>query len=401
MTRKCEDWLTTFGQWTLPRSEAPETYIFWTGLFTLASTVRRHVYVPKEILGSWEAAPNLYILFIAGAGKARKSTTANYTEELLDYVPDLTKSPEIITKESLFTTLTKSPDHSMCVVAPEFGEFMVKSGPEMYSFLTNIYDGKKNLSVSTLSRSLEFAERPCLNLLGATTPEWATANMPESVIGGGFASRVIFIFEEKVRRRKLYYDDVDHKKLEELRKDLLDDLIHISNNIKGPFALANDAKKFMEGWYEINAEGGGVDEYKMAGYFERRPAHIHKLAMLIHLSYSDELVLCKSDFEKAIILIKQIEKKLPQTFKAIGKNPHTLDMDRLLEYIVEKGRVPRAELFAKFYHVATPNMLGELINGLSAMGMVTLIPEDGEIYFQGTNLAKAELRKIGRIIIDD
>ena len=86
MARECENWLQTFQQWTMPRSEAPESFIFWTGLYTLAATVRRHIKVPKGLLGSWDAVPNLYILFIAPPGRARKSTTINYTESLLDHV---------------------------------------------------------------------------------------------------------------------------------------------------------------------------------------------------------------------------------------------------------------------------------------------------------------------------
>jgi hypothetical protein len=233
--RKCKNWLHDFGRWTLPRSEAPETFIMWTGLFTMASALRRHVKIPKTLFGSWEASPNLYILFIAKAGRARKSTTANYSEDLLDALDHITKSPELITKESLLTTLVKSEDASMSILAPEFGEFMVKSGPEMYGFLTNMYDGKKKIAASTLSRNVEFVERPCVNLLGATTPEWVADNMPASVIGGGFASRVIFIFADKVRRRQLYYESLNHEAMDKIRLDLIADLDHIARNINGEF----------------------------------------------------------------------------------------------------------------------------------------------------------------------
>jgi hypothetical protein len=379
--RKCENWLKTFGQWTLPRSEAPETFIFWTGLFTLASVVRRHVKIPKTMFGSWEASPNLYVMFIAPPGAARKSTTANYTEDLLDFVPDLTKAPELITKESLLSTIVKSTDNSIAITAPEFGEFIAKSGPDMYGFLTNIYDGKKNISASTLSRGLELAERPCVNLLGATTPIWLADNMPESVIGGGFASRVIFIFEETVRRRKLYYEDLDHDLLDRLHKDLVDDLIHISNEISGEFKIEKDAKEFMEDWYNKNAEMKSVAEYKMHGYYERRPAHIHKVAMLLHLAYSDELVLTQQDFIEAITLMKQVEKKLPKTFQSIGKNTYVVDAKRIAEFVLERKKVSQAELYSQFFHVATPNMLQEFITALVLMGEIKMLVQDNTTFY--------------------
>lgn len=380
--RQCDNWLTEFGRWTLPRSEAPQTFIFWTGLFTLSCAIRRHVKIPKSILGSWEVSPNLYVLFIAGAGKARKSTTANYAEELLDEIPHITKSPELITKESLLSTLVKSDDASMSITASEFGEFMAKSGPDMYGFLTNLYDGKKKISVSTLSRGVEFVERPCINLLGATTPEWVAANMPESVIGGGFASRVIFIFEEQVRRRQLYFETLDHEALEEIKKRLIADLEHIATRIHGEFKIDPEAADFMEHWYRNTADAGKAEQYKLHGYFERRPAHAHKLAILIHLAYSDELVLTKKDFEMAIGYLTVIEKRLPQTFEAVGKNPYTVDMNRILEYIHQHGRVTRQQLYSQFYHVAAPAMLKELVEGIAEMGYITFETEGSVIYIK-------------------
>lgn len=329
--------------------------------------------MPKTMLGSWSAAPNLYVLFIAGAGKARKSTTTNYTEELIhEVMPKITAAPELITKEALLAELVKSPDASMYILAPEFGEFIVKSGVDMYGFLTNIYDGKKQISASTISRSTEFAERPCVNLLGATTPEWVAANMPESVIGGGFASRVIFIFEEKVRRRQLYYESLDYQALERIRKNLIADLEHIANNLYGDFRIAEEAKDFMENWYQSTADTYSEADYKLHGFFERLPAHIHKVAMLIHVAYSDELVIEKRDFEDAIKLLKQVEMKLPQTFAAIGKNPYTVDMNRIMAFIGERGKVGLSEIRTRFYHAAPPAMLNELVNGLSEMGMIKI-----------------------------
>lgn len=384
--RKCENWLIDFGKWTLPRSEAPETFIFWTGLFTLAAALRRRVFIPKSTLGSWSCAPNLYILFIAPAGRARKSTTANYTEELLDTIPGITKSPELVTKESLLNQLVKSNDAAMYIVAPEFGEFIVKSGPTMFGFLTNMYDGKKNISSATLTRGGEFAEKPCVNLLGATTPEWVAENMPESVIGGGFASRVIFIFEDKVRRREIFYADEDlakvgtsHENLETLHKNLMDDLLHISENISGEFQFTPGAKEFFDDWYKKHADGER-DDHKLSGYYERRPAHVMKIAMLLHLAREDSLVLTVEDLEQAITIVKQPEKKLPNVFQSIGKNPYTVDIYRILDYILEKGAVTKESVRRHFMHSATPSVLNELMDGLAAAGYVT-VRVDGDVAY--------------------
>lgn len=378
--RKCTNWLETFKAWCLPRSEAPESFILWTGLFTLAAGVRRQVRIPKKLFGSWEASPNLYVIFVAPPGRARKSTTTDYAEDILDGIPRISKAPTIVTQASLLNRLVESSDSSVYILSREFGSFIKKSGMEMFEFLTDIFDGRKTIEASTISRGIEFAERPCVNLLAATTPRWISENMPESVIGGGFASRVIFVFEERVRRRQLYYEGLDQDWLDKLQSNLIDDLKHIITNCTGDFELEDDAKSFMEAWYNENAENQH-ENYRLHGYFERKPAHIHKLAMLLHLSYSDELIITLDDFKEAIRLLELLEIKLPKAFQSIGKNEFAPDMDLILEYISDntdpettmdnkKGWVARTELMKEFYSNAQPNLLAELISGLIAMGEV-------------------------------
>lgn len=383
--RKCKNWLQTFGEWTMPRSEAPETFIFWTGLFNIAAALRRHVQIPKSLLGSWGASPNIYVMFIAPPGKARKSTTVNYIEELLENVPDITRSPEMITKESLMSTLVKSPDASMYIVAPEFGEFIVKSGPEMFGFLTNAYDGKKRLDVSTHVRSLELAEKPCINLIGATTPKWVAENMPESVIGGGYASRVIFIFEKKARARELFYDHLDQDKLGKLHEDLVADLCHIGLNLYGDFSFTPDAHTYLSEWYKTIGyeEEENQDNEKLQGYFSRKPAHILKLSMLLHVAYSDELVINLGDIEYAMKVLEQVEMRLPAVFNSIGKNPYTADVRQIYEFITKRGKVYEKDIKRAFFHVALPERLNELVVSLLESGYIKLNvdPERGERFF--------------------
>lgn len=367
--RKCANWLQTYVQWTQPRCESPDTFIMWSGLFALAGAVRRHVKVPREVMGGWEISPNLYVLFVAPPGKARKSTTIGFAADdilnELTITSDVTRAPTIVTQAALLKQIVDSGDSSVYIASHEFSSFVMKSKIEMFEFLTDLYDGKRHIEATTIGRGMEFAERPCCNMLAATTPRWITENMPESVIGGGLASRIIFVYEDKVRRRQLYYEGLNHEHLDKLREDLIADLKHISQ-IHGDFQLEDDAKSFMEEWYKRNAEVPDAD-YRLAGYLERRPAHIHKVAMLLHLSRSDTLFIELEDFQKAIYLLDIIEQKLPQVFREIGKNVHAPDMTQIKEYVDNRKRVSRQELLRQFSSSAHPTLLQELIVGLIQM----------------------------------
>lgn len=360
----------------------------------MASVLKRRVKVPKRILGGWEVSPTLFIIFVAPPGRARKSTTANYSEDLLSAIPTTERVATSITKEQLLKKLSEVDDSSLSIFSSEFAMFIQKSGHDMYDVLTHLFDANRDVSVETLGRGLDFAEKPCVNLLACTTPDWISNNMPEHVIGGGFASRVIFVFEEDVRRHQLYYDTIgiDWDALNVMREDLIHDLMHFAVNINGEFAIDNEVREFMDGndgWYRTvsrqkNAAG---DNYRLQGYYERKPAHVHKLAMLLRLSYSDELVLTLPDIQGAIAILDDLELKMPRTFANIGKNPYATDMNRMLDFIRKRREVSKRDLKANFYQSADPVKLEQLIQGMIDMGMVRLFIDADDPH----NQAKARL----------
>lgn len=352
--------------WAKPRCESPETFIKWSGLFTLSSALRRHVKVPRELMGGWEIPPNLYVLFVAPPGRARKTTSINFSDDIILDVKGMTRAPTIVTQAALLKQLAESDDASLFITSHEFSSLIMKSKIEMFEFLTDLYDGKRHIEASTISRAIDFVDKPCANLLAATTPRWIVENMPESVIGGGFASRVIFIYEERVRRRQLYYEGLNYQHFDGLKADLISDLQHIADNVKGDFSLEDDAKAIMEGWYRQNAEVPDAD-YRLMGYLERRPAHIHKIAMLLHISRSDVLVLERRDFEEAVALLEVVEKKLPRVFREIGKNESAPDMAQIQDWVQQKQRVSMKDLRRQFSSSAAPKLLDELIVGLIQM----------------------------------
>ncbi|KKK89988.1 hypothetical protein LCGC14_2727580, partial [marine sediment metagenome] len=354
------------------------------GLFILASAVRRKIYIPKTVLGSWEVAPYLYIMFVAPAGKARKTTTLSYVDDLLLDEMGIKKASQGMTQQVLMKRIADSPDASISIKIGEFATFFNPSKDVMIDFLTALFDGAKKHDSDTLSRDIEYAERPCINLLAATTPKWIAENLSENAIGGGFASRVIFIFEETVRRRKLLYhigpDKVDFAKLEKIYKNLFTDLLHISQNLEGEFKMTKEAEVFIDTWYKKYADKPTIPDPRLIGYHERKPAYVFKLAMLCHIAYSDELVISKPDFDQAIAILGQVEGKMLQTFQAIGKNPYTLDINSIKEFVEahDKGITPNV-LRKHFQHVAAPKMLEELITFLIVTGDIVEVNANGVI----------------------
>jgi hypothetical protein len=381
MTRKLSNWLDSFKEWTLPRSEVMESLIIWAGLFSIAAALRRRIWIPKESgLGSWEVFPYIYLMFIANPGM-RKTTTLNYALELFDGIPDLTSGPSAASQAALSERLSKSSDTSLYLISEEFSDLLLKSGNEMYEFLTSVFDGRKKFETNTMIRGVEFLENPCINFAAGSTPIWISENMPASAIGGGFASRVIFIYENKLRRKKLFHDDINYEALEELKLSLQDDLRHISKELAGPFTLSKEVKDYAEALYQgFKPEAAHP---KVQGYYQRKHVHMLKIAMLLHVSYSDELILTIKDIDDAITILEEtVERNLQMVFEGIGKNVYTFDLRDITKYLTEKGPTKRKDLLSQFRSVATPSMLSELLSGLIAMGDIKVsIDEENETVY--------------------
>lgn len=377
--RACENWLTTFMDWIKPRSEAPLTYIEWSGLFTLASVIKRKVNIPKnKMLGSWECYPNIYVVFV-GPPATRKTTTMDYADQLLADVPNVTEAADSMTQQVLAKRISEAKDCAVSIRAGELGTFINPSGSVMIDFLVSVFDGRRKFSTDTLMRNVEFSDAPCVNMIAATTPVWISNNLSELMVGGGLTSRTMMIYEEDLRRKQLFYEELDYEYLEKLNRNLKTDLIHIATNIAGEFKFTEDAKLFAEEWYR------GLktpDDYRLAGYFGRKHVHLFKVAMLLHLAYSDELIITKKDLTDGIKLLETVEKKLSNVYQSVGKNPFTDVMDALLGYIALKGKVSRKELLSRFYQSAQPATLLELINALIAMEKVAIDSVSGDYIYK-------------------
>lgn len=333
----------------------------WGGLFTLACATRRRVFVPKNVgLGSWECYPHLYV-FLVGPPGMRKTTTLNYGAELLEDIPSVVGAPTVSSTAVLAKKLNDSPDASIYIIAEEFGEFMSKSGNEMYEFLTGAFDAKKKLNIETISRGVEFSEKPCVNLGAGTTPSWIANNMPESMIGAGLASRVVFVYESSLRKRQLFHEDVDWDELDQIKLKLVHDLTHISN-LAGTFTIEPYAKRYLEDWYQ--AQKPERRSPKLQGYYQRKHVHALKVAMLWHIAYSDELVITKHDAETALALLEMTEANLDKVFAGVGKNKFAVDTRDIYDYIKENGPVSRPEILSQFESVGSSDLLNKLLEHL-------------------------------------
>jgi hypothetical protein len=252
-------------------------------------------------MGSYEIFPNLYVLFVGPPGGPRKSTTMGYVGKILKDLklnldPIVNFASTAMSDSKLVQVLSETNDGSITILSSEFASFMNISQETMFDLLTDLYDGKVSHEYSTRMHGVELVDKPCVNLLAATTPSWiSTASVHLS--GGGFASRIIFVYENQVRQRKMYFDDVDWDRIATLQAQLRDDILHIAR-LDGEFSHESRAlRDRMEEWYIQHAQMGDVDE-RIMGYFQRKHVHVHKLAMIYSVAERDDLIITEEHLKK-------------------------------------------------------------------------------------------------------
>jgi hypothetical protein len=212
-----------------------------------------------------------------------------------------------------------------------------------------------------------------LNFFSATTPGWITENMPEGVITGGFASRVMFVYEEAPRINKMFFDDVlypypDKKEISflDLEKDLVLDLLHITKELSGEFQFSPDGLEYAREWSIQSPPLWIQKNEKLAGYLNRKKTFVAKLAQIHSIASKDELIITAEDWAWGVHACESTEQGLSKIFAGVGKNRYTTEVDKIVAFVKNMNfytaePVPMHEVLRNFGHSAEPRILKDII----------------------------------------
>jgi len=241
---------------------------------------------------------------------------------------------------------------------------------DMVVFLTDIYDAPPEWTHKTKLGGTNQIKAPYLNLMGATTPDWIAKAMPLDTVGIGLTSRIVFIYQDTPRIRPAF-PELDESQVI-IRKLLTEDLIAMSN-ISGEYKLTPEAKARYEDWYQGRIEHPNTSgDPRLNGYYERKPMHLLKLAMVLAASFRDELLIYPDDVENALTLFEEVEGKMVKVFANVGKNPLTVDYDDVAIAVFAQPGVTFADLMRKFKHSVRKEELAEVLDTLIASNVISV-----------------------------
>lgn len=362
MSRNFADWITAYVKYASV-TEAPRRMHFWSAVGTVAGALRRRVWIDMRRF-TWY--PSFYIVFVGPPGIVAKSTTIDISTDLLKQVPGVKFGPNAITWQALVTAFAAAsesfeynaewiPMSPLTLVASELGSLLNLQDRDMVNLLIELWDGKKKYEKITKMSGNDTVEAPWINLQAGTTPHWIADNMPQGMIGGGLSSRCIFVYGDTKEKYIAYVDEHVGSDDSATREKLIQDLEQIAM-LCGPFTIDAGAREWGQAWYERfwKDAASRMDDQMLEGYAARKQTHMHKTAMVLSASRSDDLIITKGDLELANVMLEDIEKDMPRVFSKIGRSEDSLQAERFIDFVTRKGEIPYAEAY-KMIHIYFPD----------------------------------------------
>lgn len=388
MSRYNSNWIKAFIEYS-SYGEAPLKTLFWTGVSTIAGALRRRVWIDQKYF-QW--TPGFYIILVAPPGVISKSTTANIGINLLREVPGINFGPDAITWQALVQHLgtlgesfhiaatdTYHPMSAITICSDELGNFLDPLDNGMMNSLIALWDGKQGgFSKMTKTNGNDSIENPWINLIGCTTPSWIRDNFPDSMIGGGFTSRCIFVFAEKKRQLIAYPSLVVPQNFEKIRAGLIADLVEIAA-MAGEYSLTPEAYQWGIAWYEdlwANRPAHLEDE-RFGGYVARKQTHIHKLAMILAAAKSSELHIDVETLQESANFVTALEHDMPRVFNAIGMTDSTRGVSDLVRIVLTKRQITQTDLYRILFAKMSAKEFHEALNSAIVAGFVQLTQVEG------------------------
>jgi len=373
MPRNHPDWIRAYMSYA-SYSEAPSRFHYWTAVSTMAGALRRRVWIDQKYF-QW--TPNMYIIFVAPPGIISKSTTAGIGMKLLKQIDGIHFGPNSVTWQKLVESLEDSTEEvldpvtgethvmsCLSIASSEFGTFLDPQDRAMVDAMVDLWDGQIGTwEKATKTQGSSSIEQPWVNVIACTTPAWIAGNFPEYMIGGGFASRCIFLYGDVKDKLIAYPSKHIPQDLHLLEKTLVEDLESISS-LFGEYHLTEEATALGETWYlQHYADTQTSSDSRAIGYRARKQTHIHKLAMVISAARRDDLLVDATDLQEAIDVVTGLESEMPKVFELIGRTEGARYTEAVKDFVMRAGSVDRPTLMRALTSIFS---LKEIQDGVEA-----------------------------------
>ena len=371
------------------KHEAPEAFHAWTIITCIGASAGRKVFMNRGFYRLY--AGQTMVILVGGSAIVRKSTAARIGMNLLkeaESVEILTgkASPEaFLDSLSLGTTVdprthkVQPRDSHVIVFAPELSSFLSKQAytEALLPILTDLSDAPEAWSFKTRGKGEIALRNVCIAFLGATTPDWLAEAIPQNAFGGGFMSRIIFVYQESTTRRNPMPEKRDFERA--LEEEIIAALKEIAT-YSGEAVMTPAASKMFIEWYNKYME---TPVAQQDGYYGRRADHLLRTAMTVAIGRGSPYAVDEIDVQVAENLLQAVETGMPDAFAQIGTTTVAREQGRLLQLFARHGgELTLRELSRATWRRIDINELTLALQTLKAAGFIAETARNGIVIYQ-------------------
>lgn len=367
-------------------NEVNEQYHLWTAIGVLASCASRHVWID---MGHFTVYPNQYIVLVGPAGNG-KTTAMRAGARMVKEIGRIPCSADCQSSEDIVKMLAKEDaqqvfQHNtptgitpivythLSMFVTELSNFIGIDPVKMLDFLVTIYDTDESYTRRTLKHGEHTILRPCINLIGCTVPEWISTYLKADIINGGFSRRCVFVMEDWSDRRVPRPIVTDDQR--QAWRDCVAWGIE-TKGLTGKFTWTEESTVWWDKWYLKRPISRDPN---VSSFDKTRPILVLKLAMLLQLGVSHDLLLTQDNLEVALVMSDQIMKRLPDVYGSIGRNELAQVSHKVLSMLSRNGPMPEKEVLRVLWSDATAQeMIAVLQQLINQEKIVRLVPKEGQ-----------------------
>lgn len=424
--------MTNFDRWQLYMKDlnCPQSFVDFGFYYTVSVALQRRVWCGPEHMPLY---PNLYIILVGepgigkgiaikpvnrllkhhqldinGAEKVDKTDGTDEIREVLEFAQKFNSNNPAAAKEdddkqlfpsaadaTTYEALVQSMARSTRMISykahdkdlqkevkkiythssvyfclEEISSLFRRHTEDVVNFLLVAFDcGDYEYRTKTQGR--DRIKRCCLSLFGGTTPQFMHDTFNSKLLGEGFSSRTIFIFESANRKNDLF--------IPSLSSEQVSAMLHIQTHVRnlsrlyGHAQFSPEAKEYLEDWWQKHQALKPNTSPKLIPYYSRKNIHAMKLATIMHFSETaDSMTIERASCEKAIAALDGVEKNMHYAVSFASANPLHATMQKIVKCIGQYGPQDFIELFMRFSDEVREAELRECINALIVQNKIAL-----------------------------
>lgn len=370
-------------------AESPKQFYYWSTLATIAAVLKRNVWVDRHY---FKIYPNIYVLLVARSG-LRKGNPIALASELVKAVGNTRVIEGRTSIQAMITDLCKAhhngtktyTDGCALISSGEFSISLIEDKQAM-TILTDLYDSQylTEWTNRTKAGGAEKLKEVGVTLLGASNEPLLKEVITAREKYGGFMGRTFLVYADKKNTINALID----KPQNPLNRDILIKELTEISNLKGEIVWSNQAALLFKSWYAEIASSTRESE-DTTGLVERIDSHVLKVAMLIHIARSRDLILEESDIQESIAACSPLLGEEDRVSVSRSKEGDTSERLKLvLGFILARGKISRIIVLQRLHRDGiTAEELNRLVDTLVEAKLIKSTMEGKIVYYEPTREA--------------